>query len=252
MMWKQAGPSRQILTRCFHATASNASHIGILPVPVPPSVSLTLPPLSIPPDSPITSETGNRVLTVAGPLGTQFVLVHPPVILRPPSAETPNIGVSVHDPKLPQHRSLWGFTRSMINNAVVGVSEGYKLDIRLVGVGYRASMEPIPPVFLDMMKRLPPKVRALKPGSPPPVPRSLPTHRLNLKLGYSHPVLIDIPSDIKVEITAPTTMVLSGTDKNQLGLFAATIRRKRKPEPYRGKGIFVGGETIKLKEVKKK
>ena len=141
----------------------------------------------------------------------------------------------MHDETAKRQRSVWGFTRSIINNAVIGVTEGYKLNLRLVGVGYRATIEPIPAIFIEQMQKRPPKPRARRPGAHPPTIRDLPSQRLNLKLGFSHPVLIDIPSDIKVTMTSPTNMSLFGLNKEELGLFAASIRRKRKPEPYRGK-----------------
>lgn len=143
--------------------------------------------------------------------------------------------MSVHDSEEKSQRSLWGLTRSLINNAIKGVSEGYSVELRLVGVGYRGAVEPIPKVFLDLQSQMPRAARPAKPGAPPYVLPPLPTERLNIKLGYAHPVLIDIPAGITVTTPAPTKIVLSGTDKQKLGLFAAKIRRWRKPEPYRGK-----------------
>jgi large subunit ribosomal protein L6 len=96
-------------------------------------------------------------------------------------------------------------------------------------------VEPIPKVFLDLQSQMPRIARPSKPGAPPYVLPPLPTERLNMKLGYAHPILIDIPAGITVTTPAPTKIVLSGTDKQKLGLFAAKIRRWRKPEPYRGK-----------------
>jgi large subunit ribosomal protein L6 len=123
----------------------------------------------------------------------------------------------------------------LINNAIKGVSEGYTVELKLVGVGYRGAVEPIPKVFLDLQSQMPRTARPAKPGAPPYVLPPLPKERLNMKLGYAHPVLIDIPAGITVTTPAPTKIVLSGTDKQKLGLFAAKIRRWRKPEPYRGK-----------------
>ena len=150
--------------------------------------------------------------------------------------------MSVHDAEEKAQRSLWGLTRTLINNAVVGVASGYSVDIKLVGVGYRAAVEPIPPVFQNLNKQL--RQRRLaetagKAGAGGAVQADeearLPTDRLNIKLGYAHPILIDIPHGITVTTPATTQIVLKGTDKQRLGLFAAKIRRYRKPEPYRGK-----------------
>ncbi|EIW71513.1 hypothetical protein TREMEDRAFT_56466 [Tremella mesenterica DSM 1558] len=231
----------------------------------------------------MTSPLAQRYITVTGPLGEQVVPILPPIILSPlsqtsfsssssptPSSNstsstddatqqkesneqpTPTLSLTIHNRDSKQHRSLWGLTRSLIHNAVQGVTTGYTLELRLVGVGYRASVEPIPPVFLALQAQVPRIARPNKPGSPPYVLPPLPENRLNIKLGYAHPVLIDIPRDIEVETPQPTKIILRGTDKQKLGRFAAKIRRWRKPEPYRGKGIFVGDETIKLKEIKKK
>jgi large subunit ribosomal protein L6 len=156
----------------------------------------------------------------------------PPIIL---DSSPDAVRVSVHDSTEKRQRSLWGLTRSLINNAVKGVSEGYTLELRLVGVGYRGAVEPIPEVFIELQKQMPRIVRTSKPGAPPYHPPPLPTDRINLKLGYAHPVLVDIPAGITVTTPSPTTIVLKGSDKQKLGLFAAKIRRWRKPEPYRGK-----------------
>lgn len=159
-----------------------------------------------------------------------------------------------------EQKALWGLTRALLANAVTGVSEGYRLTLRLVGVGYRGAVEPIP----DALKRvmLLNYGRRVASGGANTTSNSssndassevsLPTQRLNLKLGYAHPIYVEIPPGITVTTPQPTRIVLQGIDKQKLGLFAEKIRRWRKPEPYRGKGIFVGDETIKLKEIKKK
>lgn len=221
-----------ILKRSFHASSSRQSHIGSLPIRLPQSVTLSLPPTSISPSLPASSPTAQRLVTVTGPLGSQTLPILPPIILN--SADS-TLTVSVHDAEEKSQRSLWGLTRSLINNAIKGVSEGYSLELRLVGVGYRGAVEPIPKVFLDLQSQMPRVARPAKPGAPPYVLPPLPTERLNIKLGYAHPVLIDIPAGITVTTPAPTKIVLSGSDKQKLGLFAAKIRRWRKPEPYRGK-----------------
>ncbi|WWC73687.1 uncharacterized protein I206_107659 [Kwoniella pini CBS 10737] len=212
--------------RQLHTSATRNSHIGKVPIAVPSSVTLTLPPSSISPNVPSTSAQAQRTFLVTGPLGSASVPISPAVILTPPSSEVPAITISVHDPTAKAQRSVWGLTRTLINNAVTGVSAGFNLEVRLVGVGYRAAIEPIPPVFLELAKQQ-------NPGSSDPLPRE----RLNIKLGFAHPVLIDIPPDIKAAVPAPTKIILNGTDKQKLGQFAAKIRQWRKPEPYRGKEI---------------
>lgn len=223
------------LRRALHTTARRASHIGSLPISVPAGVRLGLPALSISPELPPGSPAAQRLLTVTGPLGEQILPLSPPIIL---DSSPDAVRVSVHDSTEKRQRSLWGLTRSLINNAVKGVSEGYTLELRLVGVGYRGAVEPIPEVFIELQRQMPRTVRTSKPGAPPYHPPPLPTDRINLKLGYAHPVLIDIPAGITVTTPSPTTIILKGSDKQKLGLFAAKIRRWRKPEPYRGK---VGG-----------
>lgn len=152
--------------------------------------------------------------------------------------------MTVHDAEEKSQRSLWGLTRTLINNAVVGVAEGYSVDIKLVGVGYRAAVEPIPPVNLNLNKQLRQRREAEGKASAEELAVPLPTDRLNIKLGYAHPILIDIPHGITVATPAPTQIVLKGTDKQRLGLFAAKIRRYRKPEPYRGKVSLVANHCL--------
>lgn len=193
-----------------------------MPIQIPESVTISLPINSISPTLPPSSPSAQRLVTISGPLGSQNVPILPPVILNQTSS---NLTVTVHDTEQKSQRSLWGLTRSLINNAVTGVATGYTVELRLVGVGYRAAVEPIPQVFLDLQSQMP---RSSASGDPS-------TLRLNLKLGYAHPILIDIPAGITVTNPLPTKIVLAGIDKQTLGQFAAKIRRWRKPEPYRGK-----------------
>lgn len=110
--------------------------------------------------------------------------------------------------------SLHGLYRTLINNMIIGVSEQFKLSLFLKGVGYRVSIQ---------------------------------KESIVLNLGYSHPIEIKIPDGISVEIAQNVILNLTGPDKEKLGLFASKIRSWRPPEPYKGKGIFYEGETIKLK-----
>lgn len=124
-----------------------------------------------------------------------------------------NLIVSLKD-KTRTNSALHGLYRTLVNNMILGVSEQFKITLNLKGVGYRASVQ---------------------------------EKSLILNLGYSHPVKIDIPSDISVEITQNTTLNLKGCDKEKLGLFASQIRSWRLPEPYKGKGIIYEGEIVRRK-----
>ncbi|KAJ9101066.1 hypothetical protein QFC21_003284 [Naganishia friedmannii] len=244
--------------RTIHQSSSHRSQIGKLPLAIPPNVQIHLPAvLSIPSNISHTSIDARRTVRLVGPLGQAQLALSPAVVLHPSttststntSPKTPQtLTLSVLDPSIKSQKAIWGLTRALLQNAVHGVSEGYRVALRLVGVGYRAGVEEIPQSLLDIASRIPTTSRTATDAAA--VAR--PTHRLNLKLGYAHPIYIDIPAAITVTTPQPTRIVLSGTDKQALGLFAAKIRRWRKPEPYRGKGIFVGDETIKIKEIKKK
>ncbi|KAK0523575.1 54S ribosomal protein L6 mitochondrial [Tilletia horrida] len=210
----------------------------------------------------------------------------------PPSADgnhgdapPAKIRLRVQDSTLKVQRAQWGLTRALLANALHGVSEGHSVVLRLVGVGYRAAVEtdPFPApdgvqqalraagldidtargaggqtvslagsnwVNLDQVelyRRLVEAEEAQAGGGTKRVPQ-----RLNLRLGYSHPIVMPVPRGIECATPAPNRIVLRGNDKAAIGLFASQIRRWRKPEPYKGKGIFVGDETIRLKTAKNK
>ena len=116
-------------------------------------------------------------------------------------------------------KRLWGMNRSLINNAIIGTSSGYKKVLELVGVGYRASIK---------------------------------GKQLNLQLGFSHDVNFDIPDGIKLNVDKQTIITISGPDKQEVGMIASRIKRLRPPEPYKGKGIKEQGQYILRKEGKKK
>ncbi|GAA6041903.1 hypothetical protein JCM8097_000213 [Rhodosporidiobolus ruineniae] len=231
------------LPRSFSATAPALSHVGSAPIPLPPTVSFLPPPPSSSSSSAPSSSSSAPPSTrafVRGPKGELAIDIAPFVKLDlapAPSSAAPGGGsilsVAVDDPSVKQQRAAWGLTRSLLANAVVGVSDGYTLPLRLVGVGYRAAVESLPPPPLGSTA-------------------STPSQRLNLKLGFAHPVLIDLPHDVQATTPAPTSIVLQGIDKQRLGQVAARIRSWRIPEPYNGKGIFVGDEQVRRKEVKKK
>ena len=114
-----------------------------------------------------------------------------------------------------QHRALHGLTRSLVSNMVVGVTDGFTRDLEIVGVGYRAA--------------------ATTPA------------KLDLALGFSHPVSVDAPEGITFETPAPTRITVRGIDKEVVGQVAANIRSIRKPEPYKGKGVRYAGEVVRRK-----
>lgn len=115
--------------------------------------------------------------------------------------------------------ALAGTTRANVANVLIGVTEGFKKVLQLVGVGYRANVQ---------------------------------GNKLHLTLGFSHPVVYDIPLGITITTSTPTEIVIQGSDKQLVGQVAAEIRRYRPPEPYKGKGVRYANERIKLKETKKK
>ncbi len=175
------------------------SRIGKLPIPVPAGVEVKV--------------DGNTV-TVKGSKGELTQTFNENMAIS--VAEDGSIVVErPNDDR--QNRSLHGLTRSLINNMVIGVSEGYQKTLELVGVGYRA---------------------ALKGG------------KLELQLGYSHPVVVDPVEGVTFECPEPTIINISGINKQLVGQVAADIRAYRKPEPYKGKGIRYQGEHIRRKEGK--
>ncbi len=118
-----------------------------------------------------------------------------------------------------QGRSIWGTVRANINNMVVGVSKGFERKLEISGVGYRAAMQ---------------------------------GNKLQLNLGFSHPVEMDIPAGLSVKVENNTNIEITGADKQLLGQFASEIRAKRPPEPFKGKGVKYADEHIVRKEGKKK
>ena len=157
------------------------------------------------------------ILNIEGPLGKKSLSV---------DLEMFNINItegkeiSIKPKKVDQNsKRLWGMNRSLINNAVIGSSTGYEKTLELVGVGYRAALK---------------------------------DKHLNLQLGYSHDINFDIPDGIKIIVEKQTTVKVSGSDKQQVGMVCSKIKSFRKPEPYKGKGIREKGQHILRKEGKKK
>jgi len=176
------------------------SRIGKRPVPMPAGV---------------TASAEGGMLSVKGPKGTLSLQM-----LDDINYEVGDGTISVqpaNDTK--RARSFWGMQRSMVQNLVTGVTEGFTKTLEITGVGYRAAAQ---------------------------------GRNLRLQLGYSHDVNVAIPEGIDVKTPDPTTVEISGIDRQKVGQLAAEIRRWRKPEPYKGKGIKYRGEYIFRKEGKKK
>jgi large subunit ribosomal protein L6 len=164
----------------------------------------------------VTAEIAGGILSVKGPKGTLTLTMRDEISYV---LEDGRILVKpANDTK--SARAFWGMQRTLVSNLITGVTEGYTKVLEITGVGYRANAQG---------------------------PR-----KLKLQLGYSHDVDIDVPEGIEVKTPDNTTIEISGIDKQKVGQVAAEIRRWRKPEPYKGKGIKYRGEYIFRKEGKKK
>ena len=154
---------------------------------------------------------GGREITVKGPKGSLSRSLPRDITVRQDGAM-----LVVERPSDERtHRALHGLTRSLVNNMVVGVTEGFRKDLEIVWVGYRATAQ----------------------GAA----------KVELSLGFSHTVSVDAPDGITFEVPAPTRISVHGIDKEAVGQVAADIRRIRKPEPYKGKGVRYAGEVVRLK-----
>ena len=175
------------------------SRIGRMPISVPAGVDITI--------------GENNLVTVKGPKGTLTQQLAPAMTIAKEGAEL--LVTRPNDAK--ENRSLHGLTRTLLNNMVVGVTEGFKKELDVNGVGYRVAME----------------------GT-----------KLVMNLGFSHQVIMESPEGITIEVPNPNKIVISGSDKQRVGQFAAEVREKRPPEPYKGKGIKYTDEVIRRKEGK--
>ena len=171
------------------------SRIGRLPITVPSGVDVTI---------------DGRNVTVTGPKGSLSRALHPDMTL---SREDGTLVVT-RPTEQKTHKQLHGLTRTLVNNMVVGVTDGYRKGLEITGVGYRAQLV---------------------------------GRKLQLNLGYSHPIEIDPPEGISFEVETPTRLTVVGIDKELVGQIAAKVRATRKPEPYKGKGVRYAGEKVRRK-----
>ena len=171
------------------------SRIGKAPVEVPGGVNV---------------EISGRIVKVTGPRGELTVPVGRGVAVRQDDGSL----VLTRASDTPDHKAMHGLTRSLIQNAVTGVTEGFSKTLQIAGVGYRAQLQ---------------------------------GRDVNLQVGYSHPVLIAPREGVEFEVPNATTIVVRGIDKQRVGQMAAEIRKVRPPEPYKGKGIRYSDEQIRRK-----
>ena len=175
------------------------SRIGRAPIAIPAGVEIKV--------------EDNNVVTVKGPKGTLTQQFNPNMAIAMENGE-----LKVTRPNdAKENRALHGLTRTLIHNMVVGVTEGFKKELDVNGVGYRVAKE----------------------GS-----------KLVMNLGFSHQVVMEESEGISIEVPNPNKIIISGTDKQRVGQFAAEVREKRPPEPYKGKGIKYADEVIRRKEGK--
>jgi len=175
------------------------SRIGRLPIPVPSGVDVSI---------------DGALVTVKGPKGSLTHTVASPITVSKGSGDTDGALVVSRPDDERDSRSLHGLTRTLVNNMVIGVTQGYSKGLEIVGVGYRVTAK---------------------------------GHDLEFALGFSHPVVVEPPDGITFVVDSPTALRVEGIDKQLVGETAANIRKLRKPEPYKGKGVRYAGENVRRK-----
>jgi large subunit ribosomal protein L6 len=176
------------------------SRIGKLPVVIPAGVEVAV---------------KDELINVKGALGAMALAINP--LVKVESKDGSLFFSPANESR--EANAMYGTTRQLVNNMVIGVSKGFEKKLSLLGVGYKAQAQ----------------------GA-----------KLNLTVGYSHPVVIDMPAGIKVETPTPTEILIKGADLQRVGQIASEVRAVRPPEPYKGKGIRYAGEKVVIKETKKK
>ena len=172
------------------------SRIGRMPIELPAGVEVQI--------------GDNNVVTVKGPKGALTQQLHPAMSIN----QEGNVIHVTRPNDLKENRALHGLTRTLIHNMVLGVTEGFKKELDVNGVGYRVAKE---------------------------------GNKLVMNLGYSHQVTVEEVDGITIEVPGPNKIIIHGCDKQQVGQFAAEVREKRPPEPYKGKGIKYTDEVIRRK-----
>ena len=175
------------------------SRVGKMPIAIPAGVTVTV--------------TPENVVTVKGPKGELVKAMHKDINIAVEDAQV----VVTRPSDVKEHRALHGLTRALLNNMVVGVSQGFSKTLELNGVGYRAQLQ---------------------------------GKKLVMNLGYSHPVEVEAVDGVDFKLDGTTKVIVEGIDKEKVGAVAANIRSWRKPEPYKGKGIKDSDEVIRRKEGK--
>ena len=176
------------------------SRVGKSPIPVPKGAEINI---------------SGALVTVKGPLGTLTHNLHPSIGLQLADGI---ITVELKDSS-PEAGALSGTTRALVNNMLLGVTQGFERKLSLVGVGYRAQAQ---------------------------------GDALKLQLGFSHDIIYNLPKGVKAETPSQTEIIIKGASKQQVGQVAAEVRAYRSPEPYKGKGVRYVDEVVHLKETKKK
>ncbi len=163
----------------------------------------------------VTVNVAGQEVTAKGKLGQLSITLNQAVLAE---LDGNQIWVKPRDDSR-RSQTMWGLSRTLVNNLVTGVSEGFTVNLEINGIGYRAAVQ---------------------------------GNNLNLQLGFSHDINYPIPEGITVKCSRPTAIEVSGADRQKVGQVAAEVRAFRKPEPYKGKGIRYAGEYVRRKEGKKK
>ncbi|TDZ24764.1 54S ribosomal protein L6 [Colletotrichum sidae] len=212
--------------RQFSWTPIRPSKLGRTPLSIPPGVEMLVSEPKLKKDPTSYLKVYKRTVSVTGPLGKLELEIDPFMKIEQ-DAESNRAILSVEDSNNKEQREMWGTTWAYLQRYIMGVSEGHTALLRLVGIGYRASVER----------------RSGKEDYPG-------QNFLCLKLGFTHPIEMGIPQGVKVTAASPTRILIEGIDRETIMSFAGRVRKWRPPEPYKGKGVFINDQTIKLKQKK--